>query len=107
MTDVLAAPRLADGNYLELRVEQPGPEEAWQYVFGWLPFGWCMAPPRFEPQGHKCFVVAYNVRGCLQGPSYVRGTAESIEFALLGVGWELEPWTEDEECTRNQYRKLQ
>jgi hypothetical protein len=107
VTELLAAPRLPDGDYLELRVEQPEPEQAWQYVLGWLPLGWCMAPPAFEPQGHKCFVVAYNVRGCLEGPSYVRGAADTIDSALIKAGWDLEPWTEDDECPRNQYRKLQ
>ena len=59
-------PRLPDGDYLELRIDEPEPEQAWQYVLGWLPLGWCMAPPRFELQSHKSFVVAYNVRGWLQ-----------------------------------------
>ena len=104
MTQVLVAPRLADGDYLELRLDEPEPEQAWQYVLGWLPLGWCMSPPRFETQGHKCFVVAYNVRGWLQAPSYVIGRADTITWALLNVGWDLEPCS-DEECTRDKYRK--
>ena len=97
-------PRLPDGPYLELRIDEPEPEQAWQYALGWLPLGWYMAPPRIEPESGKWFVVAFNVKGWLQAPSYVIGIADTTTEALLDVGWDLEPCS-DEECTRDKYRK--
>jgi hypothetical protein len=103
MIEASGTPRLPDGDYLELRIDEPGPEQAWQYALGWLPLGWYMAPPRLEESGGWC-VVAYNVRGWLQAPSYVIGRADTITWALLNVGWDLEPCS-DEDCTRDKYRK--
>ena len=104
MIEAMVAPRLPDEDYLKMRLDEPRPEQAWQYVLGWLPLGWCMAPPRFEPQQRRYVVVAYNVSGCLEAPSYVGGVAETITGALLNVGWNLEPCG-DEECTRDKYRR--
>lgn len=105
MIEALAPPRLPDVDYLRFRIDEPWPCQAWPYVLGWLPLGWCMAPPQFEPEDHKWFVVAYNVRGSMEGPSYVIGAADTVTGALLDVGWNLEPWTEDHDCPTQQHRK--
>jgi len=106
MIEALAAPRLPDGDYLRLRIDEPRPHQAWQYVLGWRPVGWCMAPPQFEPEERKWFVVAYHVRDCIEGPSYVIGAADTVTGALLDVGWDLEPCS-NEDCPRDKHRKLQ